>query len=76
MFPAILMAVGTSTSTIFFGLAGLICSGLGVSENPRSVRCFVSQTSPQSDWTDYYYNAYPMASSNDIKSAKGRETPC
>lgn len=21
-------------------------------------------------WTDYYYNAYPMASSNDIKSAK------
>ena len=21
-------------------------------------------------WTDYYYNAYPMASSNDVKSAK------
>jgi hypothetical protein len=21
-------------------------------------------------WTDYYYNAYPMATSNDIKSAK------
>jgi hypothetical protein len=21
-------------------------------------------------WTDYYYNAYPMASSNDVKAAK------
>jgi hypothetical protein len=21
-------------------------------------------------WTDHYYNAYPMASSNDVKSAK------
>jgi hypothetical protein len=21
-------------------------------------------------WTDYYYNAYPMASSNDVKSAR------
>lgn len=21
-------------------------------------------------WTDYYYNAYPMATSNDVKSAK------
>lgn len=25
-------------------------------------------------WTDYYYNAYPMASSNDVKSAKAVKT--
>src|SRR5580698_320012 len=31
---------------------------------------FHAYVSDNQVWTDYYYNAYPMASSNDVKAAK------
>jgi hypothetical protein len=36
----------------------------------RPEQPFHSYVSHNQIWTDYYYNAYPMASSNDVKSAK------
>jgi hypothetical protein len=68
------MAVGISTSTRFHRryLADSICFGLGVSSYPKSVPMLLLHKYINSNqiWTDYYYNAYPMASSNDVKSAK------
>jgi hypothetical protein len=39
---------------------------------PKSVPMlpFHSYITSNQIWTDYYYNAYPMASSNDVKSAR------
>src|SRR5258706_555529 len=52
--------------------AGLNLFWFGSIKYPRSVPMlpFHRYITSNQVWTDYYYNAYPMASSNDIKSAK------
>jgi hypothetical protein len=52
--------------------AGLNLFWFGSIKYPRSVPMlsFHHYITSNQVWTDYYYNAYPMASSNDVKSAK------
>jgi len=51
---------------------GLNLFWFGSIKYPRSVPMlpFHRYITSNQVWTDYYYNAYPMATSNDIKSAK------
>ena len=61
--------VDSFSSAIPSGLNALWFKNIGwptaVPEQP-----FHGYVSHNQVWTDYYYNAYPMASSNDVKSAK------
>jgi hypothetical protein len=61
--------VDSFASAIPSGLNGLWYKNVGwptaVPEQP-----FHAYVSKNQAWTDYYYNAYPMASSNDVKTAK------
>jgi hypothetical protein len=52
--------------------SGLNLFWFGSIKYPRSVPMlpFHRYITSNQIWTDYYYNAYPMATSNDIKSAK------
>ncbi len=52
--------------------AGLDLFWFGSIKYPKSVPMlpFHRYITSNQIWTDYYYNAYPMATSNDIKSAK------
>jgi hypothetical protein len=51
---------------------GLNLFWFGSIKYPRSVPMlsFHRYITSNQIWTDYYYNAYPMASSNDVKAAK------
>ena len=52
--------------------SGLNLFWFGSIKYPRSVPMlpFHRYITSNQIWTDYYYNAYPMATSNDVKSAK------
>jgi|SRR5882672_12015395 len=52
--------------------AGLDLFWFGSIKYPKSVPMlpFHKYITSNQIWTDYYYNAYPMATSNDVKSAK------
>jgi hypothetical protein len=52
--------------------AGLDLFWFGSIKYPKSVPMipFHRYINSNQIWTDYYYNAYPMATSNDVKSAK------
>jgi hypothetical protein len=52
--------------------AGLNLFWFGSIKYPKSVPMlpFHRYITSNQIWTDYYYNAYPMATSNDVKSAK------
>ena len=65
--------VDSFAAAIPSGLDGLWFKNVGwptaVPEQP-----FHAYVSHNQVWTDYYYNAYPMASSNDVKSAQRVKT--
>jgi hypothetical protein len=65
--------VDSFAAAIPSGLNGLWFRNVGwptaVPEQP-----FHAYVSDNQVWTDYYYNAYPMASSNDVKAAQSVKT--
>ena len=66
-------AAGTSTSIRSRrpSRTASTCSGSATSSTRNRSRCCRSIATSRANqiWTDHYYNAYPMASSNDVKSA-------